>query len=459
MSDSVDVLVLGSGPGGYVAALRAAQLGAKAAVVEARELGGTCLNRGCIPTKILLECAHVLHMAQHASDFGVNVEGVTPDFPAMMARKEKIVALLQGGISGLFSKNGVELVQGRGRLAGPRAVEVETADGTRKIEAGKIVIATGSEPLVPSFLPVDHKTVITSDGALRLDRIPESVVIVGGGYIGCEWAGIFNRLGAKVTVVELMPQLLPRSDSDVARELFKCFKRSKMSIHLKTKVESIETGDAGARVTLSGGKTVEAELVLVSIGRTLNSEGIGLETLGVETERGAIPIDEHCRTKAPTVYAIGDVTAKLMLAHMASKQGIVAAEHALGHNATIDYRVCPACVFTDPEIGSVGMTASEAQEAGREVKEARFPFRTLGKAHALGELEGFVKIVADSGTGEVLGVHIIGPHATDLIAEAGLAMAIECTVEEIGATIHAHPTLAEGMMECAHSWLGHLIHG
>lgn len=459
MSEQYDVLVLGAGPGGYVAAIRAAQLGASVAVVEGRELGGTCLNRGCIPTKILLECAHVLHLAERAGDFGVKVEGAVADYPAMNARKDKIVKMLVGGIGSLFRKNKIETIQGRGKLLDAQTVEVEGEGGKRIVSARKVIVATGSEPLeIPAF-PYDGKRVISSDHALKLEQAPKSILIVGGGYIGSEWAGIFNRLGTKVTIVEMMDQLLPRSDSDVAKELFKAFKKSKIAIHLKTKVESIEAGKAGAVAKLSDGKEIEAETVMISIGRSLNTQGIGLEALGIETDRGAVPIDEHCMTKVPGVYAIGDITAKLMLAHLASKQGIVAVEHAMGKDAKMDYRVVPACVFTEPEIGTVGMTLAEAKEAGRSAKEAKFPFQTLGKAHALGETAGFVKIVGDEDTGEVLGVHIIGPHATDLVAEAGLAMAMEATVSEIADTIHAHPTLAEGMMECAHAWLGHLIHG
>ena len=459
MSDSFDVVILGAGPGGYVAAIRAAQLGASVAVVEDRQLGGTCLNRGCIPTKALLEFAHVLHLARRAAEFGVKIDNPTPDYAAMAARKDKVVNILTSGIGALFRKNNVQHIQGRGALADAHTVVVKGPDGERKLTVRTIIIATGSEPLRLPIFPFDGKTVLTSDDALKLTRAPASILIVGGGYIGCEWAGIFNRLGAKVTIVEMMPQLLPRSDASLAKELHKHFKKSKMDIHFGAKVETVTAGASGAKAKLSTGQEIEAEMILVSIGRKLNSEGIGLETIGLETDRGAIPINEHCQTKVPNVYAIGDVTAKLMLAHVASRQGTTAVEHALGHEASVNYRVVPACVFTDPEIGSVGLSSEEARQAGREVKEASFPFQTLGKAHALGETAGFIKLIADARTGEVLGCHIIGPHATDLIAEAALAMQLECTVEEIGATIHAHPTLAEGMMECAHAWLGHLIHG
>jgi dihydrolipoamide dehydrogenase len=377
----------------------------------------------------------------------------------MNARKEKIVAMLAGGVESLLRKNGVETIRGRGRLVDRRTIQAQTADGVRRVQGKSIIIATGSEPLKPSGFAFDGRTVLTSDDALRMTAAPASVLIVGGGYIGCEWAGILGGLGAQVAIVEMMDQLLPRSDADIAKELLKHFKKSKMDVHLKTKVESIQTGSSGVKAKLSNGKEVEAQVVLVCVGRSLNSKDIGLEALGIVPERDAIPVDESCQTSVAGVYAIGDVTGKLMLAHVASRQGIVAAEHAAGREARMNYGVVPSCVFTEPEIGSVGLTAAEAQAKGIEVKEARFPFQTLGKAHAMGEPTGFLKILADAKTGEVLGAHIIGAHATDLIAEAALAMSLESTVEEIAQTIHAHPTLAEGMMECAHAWLGHLIHG
>lgn len=454
-----DVLVIGAGSGGYVAAIRAAQLGAKAAVIEERELGGTCLNRGCIPTKALVESARVLKLAERAGEFGVSCGHVAPDYARMLQRKREVVEKLVKGLQGLLKKNKVDIITGRGRLINRNTVEVTKESKITRATGESIIIATGSEPLRLQGFPFDGNTVITSDEALELDQPPKSILIVGGGYIGAEFAGIFHGLGVEVTIVEMMEQLLPRSDADLAKELFRAFKKSGMSIHLGTKVESVEvTGKKRAACKLSNGKEVSTETILVSVGRSLNSGDIGLEAVGIETDRGAIRIDEHCRTNVPNIYATGDVTGKLMLAHVAARQAIVAAECAMGDEATMDYRVVPACVFTEPEIGSVGMSAEECVEAKVEVKESRFSFMGLGKARAMGDTQGWAKIIADAGTGEVLGVHIIGPHASDLIAEAALAMSMEATVAEIAHAIHAHPTLPEALMESADAWLGRGIH-
>ncbi len=328
----------------------------------------------------------------------------------------------------------------------------------RKVSAHHLILATGSEPAKPASFPFDGKSVLTSDDALQLQEIPKSLLVVGGGYIGVEWASIFGELGARVTIVEMMDQLLPRSDADLAKELFRIFKKSGMDIHLQTQVKSVKVQDQGVTCELSSGKSVVAEKVLVSVGRALNSREIGLEAAGVKSERGAILIDEHCRTNVPNIYAIGDVTGKIQLAHVASRQGIIAAECATGHDRKMDYRVVPSCVFTHVEIGSVGMTSAECAAAKIEVKESRFPFMALGKALAVGETQGFAKIIAQAKTGEVLGVHVIGAHASDLIAEAALAMAMEATVEEIANTIHAHPTMPEAFSEAAMAWLGSGIH-
>jgi len=453
-----DVVVLGGGPGGYVAAIRAAQLGGKTALVEERELGGTCLNRGCIPTKALVESTRALSIARRAAEFGVSCGAPVPDFGRMLQRKDEICDRLRKGIQALLKKNKVDLITGRGRLADRHTIEVGNGSSARKVTAHNLIIATGSEPLrLPQF-PFDGKTVLDSDDALQLKEVPKSILIVGGGYIGAEWAGIFRELGATVTLVEMMGQLLPRSDADLAKEIFRIFRKSNIEIHLETQVRSVQVGAAGAACALSNGKSLTAERVLVSVGRSLNSKEIGLEAAGVKTEKDAITIDEHCRTNVPNIYAIGDVTAKLMLAHVASRQGIVAAECAMGRDRKMSYRVVPSCVFTHVEIGSVGMTSEECAAAKREVKESRFPFMALGKAQAAGETQGWAKIIADAGTGEVLGVHIIGPHASDLVAEAALAMTMEATVEEIAHTIHAHPTLPEAIMESAEAWLGRGIH-
>jgi len=452
------VLILGGGPGGYVAAIRAAQLGANVGLIEERELGGTCLNRGCIPTKALIESTHVFSLARRGAEFGVVCSDVAPDYARMAQRKDEVCDRLRKGIGALLKKNKVTVISGRGKLADGNTIEVTRDGETTRLTGDNIILATGSEPLRLDTFPFDGATVLTSDDALRLEALPRSVLIVGGGYIGAEWATIFNGLGVEVTVVEMMEQLLPRSDTDLAKELLRAFKKARIKVHLGTKVESVNVTDEGAECALSNGETVAVEKVLVSVGRSVNSADIGLEAVGIETERGAIPIDEHCRTSVANIYAIGDVTAKLMLAHLASRQGIVAAECAMGRESRIDYRVVPACVFTIPEIASVGMSNTECAEAGIETREASFPFMALGKAQAMGETQGWAKIIAARDTGEVLGVHIIGLHASDLIAEAALAMSMEATVEEIAHCIHAHPALPEALMEAAEGWLGQGIH-
>ena len=453
-----DVIVIGAGPGGYVAAIRAAQLGGKVAIVEERLLGGTCLNRGCIPTKALLESVHVLELARRGDEFGVKLGKPAPDYPRMAARKDEIVAKLRGGIAMLLKKNKVTLLTGRGRLLDKHTVAVAADGAVTKITAASIIIATGSEPLKLPGFPFDGKRVITSDDALTLTAVPKSVIIVGGGYIGAEWAGIYHGLGAKVTIVELMDQLLPRSDTDLAKELFRAFKKNKMAIHLGTKVERVTVNQKEVACALSTGKDIAADLVMVCVGRAVNSADLGLEDLGIKMDRNAIAVDDSCRTSIPNLYAIGDVTAKLMLAHVASRQGLVAAECALGHETTADLSAVPACVFTQPEIASVGKTAQECADAGINYKEAKFPFMALGKAQAIGEPHGWAKIIAHADTAEVLGIHIIGPHASDLIAEAALAISMEATVAEIAHAIHAHPTLPEVLMETADNWFGKAIH-
>jgi len=453
-----DLLVLGGGPGGYVAAIRGAQLGAEVGLIEERELGGACLNRGCIPTKALIESVHVLSLARRGAEFGVSCTDVGADYTRMSQRKDAICGRLRKGVGALLKKNKVTVVAGRGKLVDRHTIEVAGNSERSRVSGENIILATGSEPLRIKGFPFDGRTVLTSDDTLQLEEIPRSILIVGGGYIGAEWASIFRGLGAEVVVVEMMEQLLPRSDNDLAKELFRAFKKSGIEIHLETKVESVNKRGKGALCKLSNGNQVETDKVLVCVGRSLNTADIGLDQVGIKTERGAIPVDEHCRTSVPNIYAIGDITAKLMLAHVASHQGIVAAECALGRESRADYRVVPACVFTVPEIASVGLTSNECAAAGINVKEARFPFMALGKAQAMGETDGWAKIIADAGTGEVLGVHIIGFHASDLIAEAALAMAMEATVEEIAHCIHAHPTLPEALMEAGEAWMGQGIH-
>ena len=451
-----DVVVIGSGPGGYVAALRAAQLGKKACVVERDALGGVCLNRGCIPTKALAHAAEVCTLARHGERLGIQVGEVSVDFAKVQANKDAVVNKLTSGVGFLLKRAKVDVVMGTARLAERGKVAVAlNGGGEEALEADKIIIATGSEPARPKAISFDGPRVMTSDEALKLETLPASVFILGGGYIGCEFASIFAQLGSQVTVVEMLDGLLPLLDADVGSEITRALKKMKVKVHVGTKMESLEAGEGGVTARLSGGKSVEAEIALVCVGRRLLSEELGLDDVGVAVENGAIRVDEHCETTVPGIYAIGDVTGKLMLAHVASAQGIVAVEHAAGQEARIDYRCVPAAVFTSPEVGMVGQTEAEAGEGARA---AKFPLQGLGRAVAMGETGGFVKIVADSETREVLGVHIVGPHASDVIAEGAIAMALEATVGELAWSVHAHPTLPEGIMEAARVWLGHGIH-
>jgi len=438
-----------------VGALRAAQLGANVVVVERGPVGGVCLNRGCIPTKALLASAKLLGEINGAKSFGVSVGEVEVDFKAVSERKEKIVATLRKGVETLFKSRGVTLVRGEGRLTGPNEVKVK-ADGGEDVivRATNLVLATGSEPLRAPFFRIDGKRIITSDEALELKEVPGSILIIGAGAIGCEFACIFQRFGAKVTVVELLDRMLPGIDADLSEQLMRSFKRSRISVHTGTKVEGLEPGKTGVKAKLSSGKELDVDMVLVAVGRKLNTDDIGLDAVGIETEKGVVPTDENCRTRVGSIYAIGDITGKWLLAHYASRQGMAVAHRLAGKDMTVNDDVVPNCIFTEPEVASVGLTEVQAGERGIKAKAARFPFRALGRAHVGGDVDGFVKIVSDDETEQVLGVHIIGPVATDLIAEAALAIQMEATAEEIADTIHAHPTHAESMMEAAEMLLG-----
>jgi len=454
-----EVVVIGSGPGGYVAALRAAQLGKKTCVVERAEIGGVCLNRGCIPTKALAHAAEVCALARHADAWGIQAGEVTVDFPKMLAAKDAVVKKLTGGVAFLLKRSKVDVLAGEGRLAGKKKVAVKlTGGGEETVEADTIILATGSEPAIPKGIPYDGRRVITSTEALQLPELPARVFILGGGYIGCEFASIFAQLGSQVTVVEMLESLLPNLDADIGAEITKALKKLKVKINTGVRMESLDAGESGVRATLAGGQSVEADVALICVGRRILSAGLGLEEAGVKAEKGAIAIDEHCETSVPGVYAIGDVTGKVQLAHVASAQGIVAVEHAAGLPSRIDYRCVPAAVFTNPEAATVGLTEAEAKAAGMKVKSGRFPLQGLGRAVAMGETAGFAKIVADEATGQVVGVHLVGPHASDVIAEGAMAISLEATVRELAHTIHAHPTLPEALMEAARAWLGQGIH-
>ncbi len=455
------ITVLGAGPGGYVAALKAAQLGAEVTVIEDTEVGGTCLNRGCIPTKALVASAEALHTARRLKDFGIEVEGtITPSLPKIMERKDKVVSTQVKGIRSLFKSWGVNLKEGKGMLLTPDKVEVVGKDGAVEVvETDKIIIATGSRPAQIPLFPFDGEHILSSDDALSIKSIPKSIVIVGAGVIGCEFACIFRELGTEVTMVEMLPGAVSTEDHEISAILERELKKKKIKLLTGTKVEGVEGGHDGIHVRLEGGKELVAEKLLVSIGRSLNTEDIGLEAVGVEKGgRGEILVNKKMETNIGGIYAIGDVTGGILLAHVASKEGIVAASNACGKEMEIDYSVVPAAIFTSPEIASVGLREREAEERGVGYITGHFQFRALGKAHAMGEIAGMLKVIADKETDRLLGAHIIGPHASDLIHEAALAIKSGLRVSDIAETIHAHPTLSEGLMEASEDAHGEAIH-
>jgi len=450
-----DVTIIGGGPGGYVAAIRAAQLGGKVALVEETEVGGTCLNRGCIPTKALLASSELLAKIRESEEFGIRVDRVSFDVSKIFARKRACVERLVKGVEFILQKRNVDLIRGRGKILSPNSVEVSKDDQRKLIETSNIIIATGSEPALIPVFNIDRRNVITSDEALELEHLPKTLLIVGSGAIGSEFAGFFNALGTDVIVVEMLPQMLPTEDSEIGRRLQLEFKKRKIKVITGDRIEKVEIKEEKKVVsTLSSGKSYETEMVLVAIGRSLNSKDIGLEEVGVKTERGRILVDDRMQTNVKGIYAIGDVIGGVMLAHVASREGIVAVQNCMGRHSRVDYRAVPACIFTQPEVASIGLReASElgkaAKDEGYEIRVGKFPFSASGKAVCMGEPTGLVKVIADSRTGEVLGVHIIGPHATDLIGEVALAMQGGIRIDQIANTIHAHPTLGESIMEAS----------
>ncbi|MBI1912542.1 MAG: dihydrolipoyl dehydrogenase [Deltaproteobacteria bacterium] len=453
------LVIVGAGPGGYVAAIRAAQMGAKVAVIERKKVGGTCLNWGCIPTKALYYSAKTLKSARHAADFGVNVGDISFDLSKAIDRKDDVVKKLVGGVEQLLKGNGVEVLRGDGYIEGPGRVRLTKEDGTVEVIAGKsIIIATGSEPaMIPAF-NIDKKNVLTTTEMLQLRKVPESLLIIGGGVNGCEFANLFSSFGSSVVIVELLPTILTTEDKMVSKVIMKSFKEKGVTILNEVSVESVVSEENRVKTTLKDGREFITEKVMVSIGRSLNSTGLGLEEAGIKTEKGKILVNEKMETNIPGIYAIGDVTGKMLLAHVASVQGIIAAQNALGKNASMDYSVVPAGIFTDPEIASVGMREKDAQEKGIPVAVGRFPYAASGKALGMGETEGFVQIITDPGTDKVLGCSIVGAHATDLIGEVALAMKTGAKVKDITETIHAHPTLPEIVMEAAEDVHGLAIH-
>ena len=457
-----DMAILGGGPGGYVAALRAAQLGAQVALVEEDTVGGVCLNVGCIPTKALLRSAEVYRAFRQAGAFGLRLEGsVTPDWPAIQARKGEIVRPLVHGVEVLLRKAGVQVLQGRGRFVGPRTLEATTADGAQRVEAKHVVIATGSRPLRLPLPGMDLPGVMDSTGALALEALPRRLLVIGGGVIGVEFADIFNAFGVKVTVVEMLDRLLPQMDADLGPALAWTLGRRGVQFHLNSQVTGVEAVEGGLRATIvtPGGEVeIEADRVLVAVGRRSNVEDVGLEAAGVRFDKAGIPVDGQMQTNVPGVYAVGDVTGGALLAHVAMRGGEVAVENALGHAATLDLKTVPWCVYTDPEVASVGLTEAQARGEGYDVRVGRFPLNASGKALSYGETDGFVKVVSEARFGEVLGLHIVAPHASDLIHEGGLALALEATLDELVMTVHGHPTLGEAVREAVLAARGGALH-
>ena len=459
-----DIIVLGSGPGGYVAAIRATQLGKKVAVIERAELGGICLNWGCIPTKALLKSAEVYNYAKHAGDYGVNIAGeIEADFDAIVKRSRGVADGMSKGIQFLFKKNKVDLIQGFGKVKPGKKIDVLDADGkTTEYSADHIIIATGARSRELPNLPIDGKKIIGYRQALTLDKKPESMVVVGSGAIGSEFAHFYNSIGTKVTLVEFMDTIVPLEDVEVSKQLGRSFKKAKIKVMVKSEVLSVDTTGDKCKVlikTKKGEETVEADLVLSAVGISTNIEGIGLEETGIETEKGKVLVDEFMRTSVEGYYAIGDIIPGPALAHTASHEGIVCVEKICGHHPTpLDYGNNPGCTYTSPEIASVGLTEKAALEAGYEIKVGKFPFSASGKASAAGHKEGFVKVIFDAKYGEWLGCHMIGDHVTEMIAEAVVARKLETTGREIIEAIHPHPTMSEAIMEAVAAAYDEVIH-
>ncbi len=458
----IKLTIIGAGPGGYVAAIRAAQRGAHVTVIENSEVGGVCLNQGCIPTKALIASANALARMRNAVDYGLEVTGtVGYNLAGICERKDKIVATQVRGIRSLFKSWGVNLIEGRGALLAPDIVRAVRKDGTTlDFKSDRIIIATGSRPARIPHIDFDGADVISSDEAVQLKKIPKSILIVGAGVIGCEFAFIYRMFGAEVTLAEMLPRSLSTEDEDMAGIIEREFKKTKIRFFPGVKVEKIEKrGNGSVVTTLTGGRNIETEMVLVSIGRSMNSEGLGLDALGIARGgRGEIQVNEKLETNVAGIYAVGDVTGKFLLAHVASHQGLAAVENALGGGEKMDYAVVPSGIFTMPEIGSVGLREADARNRNIAYRIGTFPYRALGKAHAMGEITGMAKIISSAQDDSILGVHICGAHAADLIHEGALAIRAGVTAGQLGSMIHAHPTLAEAVMEAAEDVHTRAIH-
>ena len=462
------IVIIGGGPGGYVAAIRAAQLGAAVTLVENKYLGGTCLNVGCIPTKVLLHTSELLDLLKNdAKELGITISDYHGDWPKLQKRKTKIIKKLVGGVNGLLKNNGITQITGTAVFVNKHQIKVisekqdQVTTGSQVIDFDFAIIATGSKPVIPPIPGSNHPDVITSDTALSLDAVPASLGIIGGGVIGCEFASIYNAFGCKVTIIEMLPEIVANMDADIVKPLKAKLQKDGVEIFTGTRVESIQENPDGLAITTSspaGEQIITVAKVLLSVGRKAELETLELAQAGIETARGAIVVNKKMQTNVPHIYAVGDCNGGVMLAHVASAEGIVAVETIIGKRSQIDFKTIPYCVYTKPELASVGMTETQARDQGYEVKVGTFPMAVNGKAMIMGETTGVVKYVTDAATGEILGLHMAGPRATDLIVEGALAIRLEATVAELMATIHAHPTVGEALMEAAHAVNGEAIH-
>ncbi len=457
-----DVIVLGSGPGGYVTAIRASQLGLKTAIIEKESLGGICLNWGCIPTKALLKSAQVFDYIKHAEDYGINVKSADADFPSIIKRSRDVADGMSGGIAYLLKKNKVEVLKGYGKVLKGNKVSVTTDGINTEHTAKNIIVATGARSRVLANIPQDGKKIIGYRDAMTLTSAPKKMVIVGSGAIGVEFAYFYKAMGSEVTIVEFMPNIVPVEDVDISKQLARSLKKSGIKIMTNASVESVDTKGSGCKVLVKakkGEETIECDVVLSAVGIEANIENIGLEEVGIKTERGRVLVDDFYQTNIPGYYAIGDILPTQALAHVASAEGIVCVEKIAGHNPEpIDYGNIPGCTYCSPEIASVGMTETAAKEAGYELKVGKFPFTASGKASAAGHKDGFVKVIFDAKYGEWLGCHMIGYNVTELIAEAVVARKLETTGHEILKSIHPHPTMSEAVMEAVADAYDEVIH-
>ncbi|RDC62102.1 dihydrolipoyl dehydrogenase [Adhaeribacter pallidiroseus] len=463
MASAYDLIVIGSGPGGYVAAIRASQLGLKVGVVEKAELGGICLNWGCIPTKALLKSAQVFEYIKHAQDYGIKVGDASADFAAVVARSRGVANGMSKGIQFLFRKNKIDHIAGTGKLLGNKKVEVTAADNKKETyEAAHIILATGARSRELPNLPIDGKKIVGYRQAMVLEKQPKSMVVVGSGAIGVEFAYFYNAMGTKVTIVEYMPNVVPVEDEEVSKQLEKSFKKSGIDILTNSSVEAVDTSGEGCVVkikTQKGEETITCDVVLSAVGVATNLEGIGLEETGVKVEKGRVVVDEYYRTNVPGIYAIGDIVMGPALAHVASAEGIICVENITGHHPEpLNYKNLPGCTYCAPEIASVGLTEKQAREQGIDIKVGKFPFSASGKASAGGVKDGFVKVIFDAKYGEWLGAHMIGANVTEMIAEVVVARKLETTGHEIIKSVHPHPTMSEAIMEAAAAAYDEVIH-